>query len=165
VTQDIRIEEIVRRWNDELAADGELAEAESLASAWLAEAGTGVAGIPGQRRAVLDDTSPGAFAAGSVDPAYVAAMRQRLPDVPADALHAAASCWALVGSIRHAQAWWDAGVSPLDQRALDYRAAGLTPEDLARHLGPYTVLDHLRKGSAPAWCVARLRRRRRDGTA
>ncbi|MGH3624162.1 MAG: helix-turn-helix transcriptional regulator, partial [Sciscionella sp.] len=76
-----------------------------------------------------------------------------------------ARCWELVGGIAEAEQWWDAGLSPLDQRALDYRAAGLIPADLSRHLGPYTVLEHLRRGSAAAWCVARLQRQRRDGVA
>lgn len=166
MTRDVRIEEIVREWSGQQPADGELAEARAVASAWLAEAGSPPAGIPGQRGAGAEHgAAPGMFAAGSTDPAYVTAMRQRLPGVPEEALLAAASCWQLVGSIRDAQAWWDAGVSPLDQRALEYRAAGLTPEDLARHLGPYTVLEHLRRGSAPAWCVARLQRQRRDGAA
>ena len=86
-------------------------------------------------------------------------------EYPEDLLAAAANCWQLVGDISEAEKWWDAGLSPLDQRALDYRAAGLLPADLARHLGPYTVLEHLRRGSSPAWCVARLRRQRRDGVS
>jgi hypothetical protein len=166
MTEDVRIEQIIGRWSGECVADAERVAAETLASTWLAEAGGAGAGIPAQRSTATDDgTAAGMFAAGSAEPAYVAAMRERLPGVPDDALHAAARCWALVGSVRDAQVWWDAGVSPLDQRALEYRAAGLTPDDLARHLGPYTVLEHLRKGSAPAWCVARLQRQRRDGTA
>jgi len=87
-------------------------------------------------------------------------MRKRLPDVPVDLLAAAASCWQMVGGVAEAEEWWDAGLSPLDQRALDYRAAGLAPSDLRRRLGPLTVLEHLRRGSAPAWCVARLNRQK-----
>jgi uncharacterized protein (DUF433 family) len=166
MTGNVRIERTTGRCSGERLADAERVAAETLASAWLAEAAGAGAGIPAQRSTATDDGSAaGMFAAGPAEPAYLAAMRERLPGVPDDALHAAASCWALVGSVRDAQAWWDAGVSPLDQRALEYRAAGLTPDDLARHLGPYTVLQHLRKGSTPAWCVARLARQRRDGTA
>jgi hypothetical protein len=93
-------------------------------------------------------------------------MRKRLPDVPVELLSAAAGWWQMVGGLAEAAEWWDAGISPLDQRALDYRAAGLAPSDLCRRLGPLTVLDHLRRGSAPAWCVARLQRQvRREGVA
>src|SRR5690606_28775313 len=66
---------------------------------------------------------------------YLEAMRKRLPGVPDELLAAAA------------------------------RAAGLTPSDLSCHLGPYTVLEHLRRGSAAAWCVARLARARRDSAS
>ena len=53
----------------------------------------------------------------------------------------------------------------IELHQVDYRAAGLTPADLGRRLGPMTVLQHLRRGSAAAWCVARLQRQRRDGVA
>jgi hypothetical protein len=159
------VDELVRQWTAERSQDAEATEANQLASAWLAESDITPAaapGIPGQRGR---GGSAGLFSVESASPAYVAAMRDRLPGVPAELLAAAATCWQMVGDIAEAQKWWDAGISPLDQRALDYRAAGLVPSDLARHLGPYTVLEHLRKGSSPAWCVARLRRQRRDGVA
>jgi hypothetical protein len=85
--------------------------------------------------------------------------------VPHELIAEAAKWWQMAGGVAEAEEWWDAGLSPLDQRALDYRAAGLGPSDLARRLGPMTVLQHLRRGSAPAWCVARLQRQRRDGVA
>ncbi len=166
MVEDHGIDELVRKWTADRSQDAELTAATQLASAWLAEStfttAPQVPGIPGQRG------SSGAsrlFSVESVSPAYVAAMRKRLPGVPEDLLAAAANCWQLVGDISEAEKWWDAGLSPLDQRALDYRAAGLSPADLARHLGPYTVLEHLRRGSSPAWCVARLRRQRRDGVS
>lgn len=162
------VDEIVRQWTAERSVDQEQRAAREIASAWLAESGTGVAVIPGQRSgsgAGAPGGVGGLFAVETADPAYLAAMRRYLPGVPEEVLAPAASCWQLVGSIGEAQQWWDAGVSPLDQRALDYRAAGLTPADLGKHLGPYTVLEHLRRGSAPAWCVARLQRQRRDGAA
>lgn len=163
MTDEYRVDELVRQWTAERSIDAEQRDARDLASAWLAESGVSrVASIPGQR---AEPGTRSVFAVDSVDSVYVAAMRRRLPDVPDTVLEAAASCWQLAGGIAEAERWWDAGVSPLDQRALDYRAAGLQPEDLARHLGPYTVLEHLRRGSAPAWCVARLRRQRRDGAA
>lgn len=102
--------------------------------------------------------SGGPLSAESADSVYVKAMRQRLPGVPGDLLASAATFWQLVGGIADAEAWWDAGISPLDQRTLDYLAAGLEPSDVARHLGPYTVLEHLRRGSSAAWCAARMRR-------
>jgi hypothetical protein len=166
MVEDHGVDELVRQWTAERSADAELTEASQLASAWLAESdvATPVAlpGIPGQRGR---SGSSGLFNVDTVNPAYIGAMRDRLPGVPEEALTAAATCWQLVGDIAEAEKWWDAGISPLDQRALDYRAAGLVPTDLARHLGPYTVLEHLRRGSSPAWCVARLRRQRRDGVA
>lgn len=164
MVEDHGVDELVRQWTAERAQDAEVAEATQLASAWLAESGTvpAMPGIPGQRGR---GGSGGLFSVESASPAYVEAMRSRLPGVPDDLLASAAKCWQLVGDIVEAEKWWDAGISPLDQRALDYRAAGLSPADLARHLGPYTVLEHLRRGSSPAWCVARLRRQRRDGVA
>jgi hypothetical protein len=167
--EDSGVDEIVRQWTAERNDDAEQVEARQLASTWLAEADPQVIAprapmIPGQRGNGRSVGKP-AFAMDAAHPAYIAAMSKRLPDVPVDVLEAAASCWQLVGTIKEAKAWWDAGISPLDQRALDYRAAGLSPADLGKHLGPYTVLEHLRKGSAPAWCVARLRRQRRDSVA
>ena len=164
MVEDHGVDELIHQWTVERSQDVELNEASQLATAWLAEssvtAPSGMPGIPGQRgRAGTGNLLP----VESADPAYVAAMRDRLPGVPEDLLASAATCWQLVGSIADAAKWWDAGISPLDQRALDYRAAGLSPADLARHLGPYTVLEHLRRGSSAAWCVARLRRQRRDG--
>jgi hypothetical protein len=164
MVEDHGVDALVRQWTAERAQDAEVAEATQLASDWLAESGAppSMPGIPGQRGR---GGSGGLFSVESVSPAYIEAMRQRLPGVPDDLLASAATCWQLVGDIGEAENWWDAGISPLDQRALDYRAAGLAPADLARHLGPYTVLEHLRRGSSPAWCVARLRRQRRDGIA
>lgn len=159
--EDHGVDAIVRQWTAERATDPEQLDANQLASVWLAEAGVPTAGIPGQR----GGGSSGLFAVESADPAYIAAMRPYLPGVPDEVLVSAANCWQLAGGIAEAREWWDAGVSPLDQRALEYRAAGLTPSDLSKHLGPYTVLEHLRRGSAPAWCVARLQRQRRDGVA
>lgn len=159
------VDEIVRQWTQERTSDAQSSEANDLASAWLAEVNSGspgAPGIPGQRGR---GGSVGVFAVDSADPAYIAAIRDRLPGVPDDLIAGAARCWELVGGIAEAEQWWEAGVSPLDQRALDYRAAGLVPSDLARHLGPYTVLEHLRRGSAPAWCYARLQRQRKDGAA
>jgi len=166
MVEDHGVDELVRQWTQERSQDAELVEATRLASEWLAESDSStpvaVPAIPGQRGR---SGSGGLFSVQEASPAYVAVMRRRLPGVPEDLLVAAAHCWQLVGTIGEAQEWWDAGISPLDQRALDYRAAGLTPSDLARHLGPYTVLEHLRRGSSAAWCVARLRRQRRDGAA
>ncbi|HWC83097.1 MAG TPA: helix-turn-helix transcriptional regulator [Pseudonocardiaceae bacterium] len=164
MVEDHGVDELVRQWTAERSQDAEVTEATQLASAWLAESGAPPAmpGIPGQRGR---GGSGGLFSVESASPAYIEAMRQRLPGVPDDLLASAATCWQMVGDIVEAEKWWDAGISPLDQRALDYRAAGLSPADLARHLGPYTVLEHLRRGSSPAWCVARLRRQRRDGYA
>jgi hypothetical protein len=166
MVEDHGVDELIHRWTVERSHDAELAEASRLASAWLAESPTSppgaMPGIPGQRGR---SGTGGLLSVESADPVYVEAMRQRLPGVPEDLLASAATCWQLVGGIADAEAWWDAGLSPLDQRALDYRAAGLGPADLSRHLGPYTVLEHLRRGSSAAWCVARLRRQRRDGVA
>jgi hypothetical protein len=157
------VDALVRQWTAERARDAESDEINRIASEWLADAPLPAPGIPSQR------PTTGAAAWVTVqgaDPRFVAAMRKRLPDVPRDLLSAAASWWQMVGGLAEASEWWDAGISPLDQRALDYRAAGLAPSDLSRRLGPLTVLEHLRRGSAPAWCVARLQRQqRRDGIA
>lgn len=169
MSEDLGVDELLRQWTSERSHDAELMEARDLAFAWLAESDATPPGIPGQRSgsepAQDRGRGGGLFSVEVADPRYVAAMRDRLPGVPDDVLAAAARCWQLVGGLAEAREWWDAGVSPLDQRALEYRAAGLTPSDLARHLGPYTVLEHLRRGSAPAWCVARLQRQRRDTAA
>ena len=165
MVEDHGVDELIQQWTVERSQDAELAEANRLATAWLAESGGvpgALPGIPGQRGRA---GTGGLLSVESADPAYIAAMRDRLPGVPEDLLASAATCWQLVGGIADAEKWWDAGLSPLDQRALDYRAAGLNPADLSRHLGPYTVLEHLRRGSSAAWCVARLRRQRRDGVA
>jgi hypothetical protein len=152
------VDALVRQWTAERAQDAESDEINRIASEWLAEGPVPQPGIPGQRpRAGTSSWAP----VSSADPRFLAAMRKRLPDVPPDLIAAAASWWQMVGGLAEAVEWWDAGISPLDQRALDYRAAGLAPSDLARRLGPLTVLDHLRRGSAPAWCVARLQRQQR----
>jgi hypothetical protein len=154
------VDALVRQWTAERerARDTESEEINRIASEWLAEAPIPQPGIPGQRP--VAGAATWAPVHGS-DPRFVAAMRKRLPDVPPDLLAAAAGWWQMVGGLAEAIEWWDAGISPLDQRALDYRAAGLSPSDLSRRLGPLTVLDHLRRGSAPAWCVARLQRQQR----
>lgn len=159
------VDEIVRQWTQERSTDAESEEATQLASNWLAEVNVGSAGAPGIPGQRSRGGSVGVFTVDSADPEYIAAIRERLPGVPDELLAGAARCWELVGGIVEAKQWWDAGVSPLDQRALDYRAAGLVPTDLSRHLGPYTVLEHLRRGSAPAWCYARLQRQRKEGAA
>src|SRR5690606_5580675 len=160
--QDPGVDAVIQQWTSEREQSAEEIEARQIASSWLAEAPQAAPGIPGQRGA----TGPGAWAAlDTADTTYLDAMRQRLPDAPDELLVAAAGWWQMIGDVREAEAWWDAGISPLDQRALDYRAAGLTPGDLAKWLGPLTVLEHLRRGSAPAWCVARLARQRRDAAS
>ncbi|MGQ0840151.1 helix-turn-helix transcriptional regulator [Actinokineospora sp.] len=156
------VDALVRQWTAERSQDADAAEAHRIASEWLADAPVAAPGIPGQR---ARGGNPRWSAVEGADPRYVAAMRRRLPEAPQELLAAAASCWQMVGGVAEAEEWWDAGMSPLDQRALDYRAAGLAPSDLGRRLGPLTVLEHLRRGSAPAWCVARLQRQRRDGAA
>jgi hypothetical protein len=163
MVDDHGVDALVRQWTQERSRDAEAEEINRIASTWLAE-GPPVTqpGIPGQR------SKGGAkswVAVQSADPRYLDAMRKRLPEVPQELLSAAAGYWQMVGGLAEAEQWWDAGISPLDQRALDYRAAGLAPSDLSRRLGPLTVLDHLRRGSAPAWCVARLQRQRKDGVA
>ncbi|ATE56606.1 MULTISPECIES: transcriptional regulator [Actinosynnema] len=163
MVEDSGVDELLRQWAAERSDDAELREVNRIKDAWLAEAPQSVPAIPVQR-------ATGGYRGGSVkvesaDPAYVAAMRKRAPEAPEVLLAAAASYWQLVGDLAEAELWWDAGISPMDQRALDYRAAGLSPADLGRRLGPMTVLQHLRRGSAAAWCVARLQRQRRDGVA
>lgn len=162
MVEDSGVDELVRQWTAERSQDAELQEVNRIKSQWLADAPPTLprqrTGIPAQR---ARSGPSGLFEVESVDPAYVAAMSTRLPGVPDEVLAGAASCWQLAGSVTEAEQWWDAGISPLDQRALDYRAAGLTPADLKRRLGPLTVLEHLRRGSAPAWCVARLNRQQR----
>ncbi|CCH34026.1 helix-turn-helix transcriptional regulator [Actinosynnema sp. NPDC047251] len=162
MVEDSGVDELLRQWAAERSDDAELQEVNRIKDAWLAEAPPSAPGIPVQR---ANGGSRGLVRVESADPAYVAAMRKRAPEVPEVLLAAAASYWQLVGDLSEAERWWDAGISPLDQRALDYRAAGLTPADLGRRLGPMTVLQHLRRGSAAAWCVARLQRQRRDGVA
>ncbi|AHH95408.1 hypothetical protein GCM10010174_59240 [Kutzneria viridogrisea] len=163
MVDDSGVDELVRQWTAERSQDAELQEVNRIKSQWLADAPPTLPrqrpGIPAQRAARGGST--GLFEVDAVDPAFVAAMRQRLPGVPDELLMGAVSCWQLAGTLTEAEQWWDAGISPLDQRALDYRAAGLAPSDLGRRLGPLTVLEHLRRGSAPAWCVARLNRQQR----
>jgi hypothetical protein len=162
MVEDSGVDELLRQWAAERSDDAELQEVNRIKDAWLAEAPPSAPGIPVQR---ANGGPRGLVKVESADPAYVAAMRKRAPEVPEVLLAAAASYWQLVGDLSEAELWWDAGISPLDQRALDYRAAGLSPADLGRRLGPMTVLQHLRRGSAAAWCVARLQRQRRDGVA
>ncbi|WAL67537.1 helix-turn-helix transcriptional regulator [Amycolatopsis cynarae] len=160
MTGDPGVDAVIRQWAAEREQTAEEKEIDRIASVWLAELPQQAPGIPGQRaRTGARRWSP----VESADPDYLDAMRRRLPEVPLDLLVAAAGWWQMVGDVAEAEQWWDAGISPLDQRALDYRAAGLTPADLGRRLGPMTVLQHLRRGSAPAWCVARLARQQRAG--
>ncbi|TCP47921.1 hypothetical protein EV191_111126 [Tamaricihabitans halophyticus] len=163
--EDPGVDALIRQWSAERAQNAEDDEINRITSDWIAEAPIAPPGIPGQRGSGSAGAASGWATVEPADPGYVAAMRERLPDVPDDLLAAAASWWQLVGDVAEAEQWWEAGISPLDQRALDYRAAGLAPADLGRRLGPLTVLEHLRRGSAPAWCVARLARQRRDGAA
>jgi hypothetical protein len=159
------VDALVQQWTAERAKDAETDEINRIASQWLAEGPVTAPtpGIPGQR--ARGGAASAWAAVQSADPRYLAAMRERLPGVPEELIASAAGWWQMVGGLAEAEQWWDAGISPLDQRALDYRAAGLSPSDLSRRLGPMTVLEHLRRGSAPAWCVARLQRQRREGAA
>ncbi|KAA9158402.1 helix-turn-helix transcriptional regulator [Amycolatopsis acidicola] len=158
MTGDPGVDAVIRQWaaeRDEQTAEER--EIDAITSAWLADAPQ-PPGIPGQRaRGGASTWAP----VTSADPDYLDAMSSRLPEVPHELLAAAAGWWQMIGDVAEAEQWWDAGISPLDQRALDYRAAGLTPSDLSRRLGPMTVLQHLRRGSAPAWCVARLSRQQK----
>jgi len=168
---DRAVTELVRQWQTERAHDPDFVEISQIASEWLADSSVSTRsltpGIPGQRVADSGARSWSTISApAAIDPRFIAAMQKRLPDAPYELLEPAASCWQMAGSLLEAQQWWDAGISPLDQRALEYRAAGLSPSDLSRRLGPMTVLEHLRRGSAPAWCVIRLQRQqRRDSIA
>ncbi|RSM61017.1 helix-turn-helix transcriptional regulator [Amycolatopsis sp. WAC 01376] len=158
MTGDPGVDALIRQWAAEREQTPEEQEADRIASAWLADVRQ-APGIPGQRQ----QSGQARWApVEAADPGYLDAMRSRLPEVPQDLLVAAAGWWQMVGGVAEAEAWWDAGISPLDQRALDYRAAGLAPSDLSRRLGPMTVLQHLRRGSAPAWCVARLARQQKS---
>lgn len=153
------VDALIQQWAAERERTAEDREVDQIASAWLADAPRTSPGIPGQRAAAGSSTWS---TVQSAAPAFIAAMRRRLPEAPEELLAAAAGWWQMLDDVTEAEQWWDAGISPLDQRALDYRAAGLTPADLGKRLGPLTVLEHLRRGSAPAWCVARLARQRRD---
>ncbi|MEU6644793.1 helix-turn-helix transcriptional regulator [Saccharomonospora sp. NPDC046836] len=160
--RDPGVDAMIQQWTSEREQSAEDREINRIASAWLAEAPRPTPGIPGQRKS----SGSASWAPVDVaDPGYLAAMRMRVPDAPEELLNAAAGWWQMIGDVSEAEAWWNAGISPLDQRALDYRAAGLTPADLSKRLGPLTVLEHLRRGSAPAWCVARLARQRRDAVS
>ncbi|PRX51174.1 hypothetical protein B0I33_101327 [Prauserella shujinwangii] len=162
MTGDPGVDALIRQWAAEREQSAEDREIDRIASEWLADAPRPAPGIPGQRRRA---GATGWAPVDAADPGYLAAMRERLPDAPEELLTAAAGWWQMIGDVSEAERWWDAGISPLDQRALDYRAAGLAPEDLAKRLGPLTVLEHLRRGSAPAWCVARLSRQQRREAA
>ncbi|WP_048876832.1 hypothetical protein, partial [Saccharomonospora saliphila] len=143
--RDSGVDAVIRQWAAEREQTAEDREVSRIATEWLAEAGSAASpGIPAQRR----DRDGATWAPVDLtDPDYLTAMRERLPDAPDELLSAAAGWWQMIGDVDEAKAWWDAGISPLDQRALDYRAAGLTPADLGRRLGPLTVLEHLRRGS------------------
>lgn len=161
MTPDPGVEALIRQWSEERAQTAEDTEISRITSQWLAEAPAQEPGIPGQRATGGTRRWSTVEAA---DYAYLSAMRRRLPGVPDELLAAGARWWQMAGGVAEAEEWWDAGISPLDQRALEYRAAGLSPRDLSTHLGPYTVLEHLRRGSAAAWCVARLSRARREAS-
>lgn len=163
MTHDPGVDALIRQWSEERAQTAEDVEISRITSEWLADAPAQVPGIPGQREGA--GTTAGWSTVEATDTSYIAAMRRRLPGVPDELLAAGARWWQMVGGVAEAEEWWDAGLSPLDQRALEYRAAGLAPSDLSAHLGPYTVLEHLRRGSAAAWCVARLARARRDAAS
>ncbi|WP_007024747.1 hypothetical protein [Saccharomonospora iraqiensis] len=169
--RDSGVDAVIRQWAAEREQTAEDREVNRIATEWMAEAAPSSAGIPAQPSsagipAQRRETGDRAWAPVDLaDPDFLDAMRERLPEAPDELLGAAAGWWQMIGDVEEAKAWWDAGISPLDQRALDYRAAGLTPADLGRRLGPLTVLDHLRRGSAPAWCVARLTRQRRDAAS
>jgi hypothetical protein len=145
MTGDPGVDALIRQWAAEREQTPEEQEVDRIASAWLADAPAQAPGIPGQRaRGGQQRFVP----VESADPGYLDAMRRRLPEVPEELLTAAAGWWQMVGGVA--------------ERALDYRAAGLAPSDLSRRLGPMTVLQHLRRGSAPAWCVARLARQQKS---
>jgi hypothetical protein len=160
MTGDPGVDALIRQWAAEREQTPEEQEVDRIASAWLADAPAQAPGIPGQR--ARTGSARWAQVEAAADPGDLDAMRRRLPEVPEELLTAAAGWWQMVGGVAEAEEWWDAGLSPLDQRALDYRAAGLAPSDLSRRLGPMTVLQHLRRGSAPAWCVARLARQQKS---
>lgn len=160
MTPDPGVEALIRQWSLEREQTADDAEITRITSEWLQDAPTPAPGIPGQRSS--GGTAGWSTVGNFANAEYMTAMRSRLPGVPDELLAAGARWWQMVGGVAEAEEWWDAGLSPLDQRALEYRAAGLAPSDLKAHLGPYTVLEHLRRGSAPEWCVARLARARRD---
>lgn len=162
MTPDPGVEALIQQWSAEREQTAEDREISRITSEWLADAPTPMPGIPGQRGS--STTAPRWASVDVADSDYMQAIRSRLPGVPDELLAEGARWWQMVGGIAEAEEWWDAGLSPLDQRALEYRAAGLSPRDLKAHLGPYTVLEHLRRGSSPAWCVARLARARRDAS-
>lgn len=164
MTHDPGVDALIRQWSAERAETADDVEINRIASEWLADV-PATPGIPGQRSSEESPDWSALEVTDSSDASYIAAMRKRLPEVPDELLAAAARWWRMVGGVAEAEEWWDAGLSPLDQRALEYRAAGLSPSDLSAHLGPYTVLEHLRRGSAAAWCVARLSRARRDAAS
>lgn len=161
MARDPGVDALIQQWSAEREATAEDADVQRIKSEWLADVPESPPGIPGQRVHDGDSAFSELQQTAGVDSGYVEAMRRRLPEVPEELLAAAARWWEVVGGLAEAEEWWDAGISPLDQRALEYRAAGLVPSDLSVHLGPYTVLEHLRRGSAAAWCVARLAKARR----
>src|ERR1043165_2842043 len=135
MVDDHGVDALVRQWTAERSQDAEAEEINRIASTWLAEGPGSVSppGIPGQR---ARSGAKSWVSVQSGDPRYIEAMSKRLPGVPQDLVASAAGYWQMVGGLAEAEQWWDAGISPLDQRALDYRAAGLAPSDLSRRLGP-----------------------------
>src|SRR5437764_11083126 len=129
MVEDSGVDELLRQWRSEREQDAELQETNELKAAWLAEAPPARPSIPAPRGHNSTTPTQALIGGEDADPAYLAAMGQRLPDVPEALLVAAASWWQLIGDLAEAERWWDAGISPLDQRALEYRAAGLTPGD------------------------------------
>jgi hypothetical protein len=115
MTGDPGVDALIRQWAAERERTPEEQEVDRIASAWLADAPAQAPGIPGQRAR----TGSARWAqVESADPGYLAAMRRRLPEVPEELLTAAAGWWQMVGGVAEAEEWWDAGISPLDQRAL-----------------------------------------------
>jgi hypothetical protein len=96
MVEDSGVDELLRQWAAERSDDAELQEVNRIKDAWLAEAPPSAPGIPVQR---ANGGPRGLVKVESADPAYVAAMRKRAPEVPEVLLAAAASYWQLVGDL------------------------------------------------------------------
>jgi hypothetical protein len=97
MVEDSGVDALLRQWAAERSEDAELQEVNRIKDAWLAEAPPSLPGIPAQR--ARGGSSRGLVQVESADPAYVAAMRRRAPEVPEVLLAAAASYWQLVGAL------------------------------------------------------------------